>query len=410
MAQQTPASRTPSLTFGKRLLFSSILLLLVLGTLELIAQVYLRTARGYAGGSFLQYEFDPYKNIHPVPNWEDKRGVRHNAQGFRRSEDVTREKGPNTFRVFLMGASTAYGTGGLWPHIQRDFEVLRNDETIDAYLERLIERELPGMDVEVVNAAIPSVWTHHHLIYLNQTILGFDPDLVVFIDGLNDHFYYNPDHDQFGAYVYTEQSRVIMGPATLGSLVRMNGWWLFRTSAFAHVAIRAAQGLARTLSPPSPLPEIDVEGALVRQEEVFRANALAMIRRNALLLRHEGIPALFALQPMLVLERERLPRMPEIERRMFEFNLESTAPRYEEYIVSATPRVAAMIEETVEPLGGRFVDLTGIYSQAGEEQIFTDYAHLTPVGNRMLAEALLPALLPMLPGIEVERAGEPSGQ
>lgn len=369
----------------KKLLFSLVVLIIVAGSLEAAAQLYLRTTQGYAGGSFLQYEFDPYKNIHPVRNWIDTRGVRHNAQGFRRDDDVAREKASGVFRIFLMGASTAYGTGGLWPHIQRDFQVLDNTETIDAYLEEILAGSLPYEKVEVINAAIPSIWTHHHLIYLNQTILPYDPDLVIFLDGLNDHFYYNRSHDQFADYAYTEASHVIMGPPTGWALVRMNAWWVFRKSAFAHVAIRAGQGLATLVrGNAEPIP-IEVDQAIEDLAWVFERNALAMIERNALLLQHEAVPALFLLQPMLILERDRLSRMPDVERQLFEFNVEATEPNYEAFIGRAAPLVARMIDRAVEPLGARFIDLTGIYHSASG-QVFTDYAHLTPQANRLLAE------------------------
>lgn len=383
-----PTAQEGALPRWKLLLFWAILVAGLVGLLEGSARVYLRVARGYSGGDFLQYRFDPYKNIRPVPDWEDTRGVVHNAQGFRRDGDVPREKPEGTLRIFLMGASTAYGTGGLWPHLQRDFPVLRNSETIDAYLETLLRQDFPGRSVEVVNAAIPSIWTHHHLIYLNQSILRYEPDLVIFLDGLNDHYYYDRGHDQFAAYAYNEQSHTIMGPPTVGSLVRMNAWWLFRVSAAAHVGIRALQGLKTVVRPPPPPAPIPMPSALEDLDLVFERNALAMIERNALLLQHEGIPALFLLQPMLILERERIPRMPEVEQRLFEFNITATQENYEDFIRGAVPRVAGRIREVVEPLGARFVDLTGLYRDVGGEQIFTDYAHLTPRGNELLAQRI----------------------
>jgi hypothetical protein len=112
-----------------------------------------------------------------------------------------------------------------------------------------------------------------------------------------------------------------------------------------------------------------------------------MIRRNALILEDEGIPTMFMLQPMLALERKNLERMPEIERELFAFNVASWPPNYEEFLLQATPKIAAMIESEVEPTGASFLDLTAIF-QESEGQIFTDYAHLTPEGNRILAEVV----------------------
>ncbi len=376
---------SPPLATWKKLLFSAVLALILFVILEVGASLYLRATAGYAGGAFQQYEYDPYKSIGLSRNWEDTRGVRHNAQGFRRDSNVVREKPEGTFRVFLMGASTAYGTGGLWPHLQKEFEVLDNSETIDAYLEPLLAQRLNVARVEVINAAVPSTWTHHHLINLNQTILGYDPDLILFLDGWNDHFFYDLRHDQFASYAYGEQATVIMGPPTLGSLVRMNGWWLFRKSAFFHLLSRVGREAKLLVFRPQRAPALDVPKAVAQQHTVFERNALKMIERNALILRQEGIPTLFMLQPILSLERERMARMPDIEKKLFEFNLSAWPPGYEDFIRQAVPYVAQRTRETVEPLGARFVDLTELFPTS-DGQIFTDYVHLTPEGNRRVAE------------------------
>lgn len=389
----TVTGASPQFPLWKKLLFSSLLLLTMGGALEIGSYAYLRATRGYAGGDFLQYQFDPYQNIRLTPNWQDTRGVlTHNAQGFRRRGDVSREKPTGTFRVFLMGGSTAYGLGGLFPHIQTEFDVLDDSETIDAYLEEILERELDYDDVEVINAAIPSIWTHHHLINLNQVILGYDPDMILFLDGWNDHYFYDRSHDQFSSYAQREQAEEIMGPPTLSALVRMNGWWLFRKSAFVHVAIRAARDAKAALTGGGPRNRIDVERALVDLQWVFERNALKMVERNALILQHEGIPAIVMLQPILLLDRDRA--MPAVERELFEF-MAGWIENNEEFLRRATPLIADRLRETVTPLGARFIDMTSVYDGV-EGQMFTDYVHLTPDGNRVLAERVALEILSMV--------------
>jgi lysophospholipase L1-like esterase len=268
------------------------------------ARLYLRMSQGYSGGPLLQYEFDAYKNVRPTPNFVDTRGVQHNSQGFRRSSEVSRTKPAGTFRVFLMGGSTAYGTGGLWPHLQRTYPVLKNSQTIDTYLEHDLTRRFPGTRFEVINAAIPSIWTHHHLIYLNQSILKYKPDMVILVDGFNDFFYYDRGHDQFASYAYTEQK----------------------------------------------------------------------------------VDGVFVLQPMLILERNR-PAMPEIEKRLLEFNLSSYLPNYEDFMRQAVPLVSNLERSTVERYGAMYLDGTNIFDNA-QGQIFTDYVHLTPEANQMFATVI----------------------
>jgi hypothetical protein len=378
----------------KRILFSVFLLFFVYGVLELTATWYLKLVDGYDGKHLLQYQFDPYKNNLPTPNYVDTRGIHHNAQGFRRLTDVPVQKPAGSYRIFLLGGSAAYGLGGLWPHIQRDFAVIKDSQTIAAVLERYLADSLPGKKIEVITAAITSDWTHHHLIYLNQTILNFNPDMVLFLDGFNDFFFYDRGHDQFASYAYQERSRVIMGDPTLYSLVFMNGWWLFRKSAFANLATRALRNLKLLLlRPHSDRTPIDVEQAMAGLQEVFPRSALLMHRRIGLILRDARVTAVFMLQPLLILERKK--PMPPMERKLFDFNVTSYLPNYEAFMHRAVPYVRDQEEAMARDVGAHFIDLTSIDAGASE-QVYTDYCHLTPYGNELLARYVEGKLMPWI--------------
>lgn len=381
----------PQLPGWKRALFVTIVSLTVLTMLEGGSRLGLRLFRGFDGVNLYQYEFDPYRNIHPVRGFEDTRGIKHNSAGFRRSSEVAVEKPKGVYRIFLMGASTAYGMGGLWPQIQRDFAVLRNDQTIDAYLESILRDSLPGVQFEVINAGVTSSWTHHHLIYLNQHILKYSPDYLLFLDGFNDFFHVDPRHDQFASYAYGLPSRTIMGPPTLHSLGYANAWWLFRKSAFAHVVSRAVSGTVMALRWERAAP-MDVERSLNALREVFPRNALKMHERSGLIARAEGARVLFMLQPLLILERERRG-MTEVEKRLFDFNVASWPEGYEEFSRQAVPFIVEQEKAMAARVGARFLDLSQPYDGA-EEQVYTDYAHLTPRGNRILAERIAADLMP----------------
>jgi hypothetical protein len=383
----------PPLSRRKIVAFSIILAVLVLTVLEFGAARVLAWTSGYDGEHLLQYEFDPYKNILPTRGYVDTRGIRHNQQGFRRDEDVARVKPAGTYRIFLMGGSTAYGTGGLWPHLQKEYAVLDNSQTIDAHLERVLAEMITDRRVEIINAAIPSIWTHHHLIYLNQTILGYDPDMVLFLDGFNDHFIVDEGHDQFASYAYKEHSHTIMGPPRLRALTASIGWWAFRRSALVHLVLRSGKQVKAMLRPRPERRPMDVESTLAALETTFAANALKMIERSAVITRHEGVRAVFMLQPMLILDRGR--KTPEIERELFEFNVASTFPNYEQFMLKAVPRVARMERVAVEAAGGTFLDLTNVFNDS-DSQIFTDYCHLTPEGNRILADVIAREIAPMI--------------
>jgi lysophospholipase L1-like esterase len=387
-------SPSPSLRW-KKVLFPVVLLVLVAATLEFVATWYLRRFQRYDGQHLLQYEFDPYKNTLPARNYVNTSGIHHNSQGFRRPTDVSREKPAETYRVFLMGGSTAYGLGSLWPHIQREYAVVRDSETIAAFLERYLAASLPGKRIEVINAAITSDWTHHHLIYLNQTILNYHPDMVLFLDGFNDFFFYEKGHDQFASYPYQGRYLTILGDPTLYSLAYADAWWLFRKSAFAHIAMRTLREVKlRLMRPNSDRPPMDVDEAMAGLREVFPRNALTMDRRMGLILRDAGVTAVFMLQPMLILERDHKP-MPPAERKYFDFDVQSHLPNYEAFMQSAVRYVRDQEERMARDVGAHFIDLTGIYAGV-PEQIYTDFCHLTPLGNELLARDIGQRILPWI--------------
>jgi hypothetical protein len=171
----------------------------------------------------------------------------------------------------------------------------------------------------------------------------------------------------------------------------MNAWWLFRKSAFAHLVGRGLQNAAPLLRGRQRPAAIQPEATTAATLDVFDRSARKMIERIALITRQEGIPTLFMLQPILALERERLPRMPEIERQLFEFNLSAWPDGNEAYMRAVTPLLARRVDSTATALGAEFLDLTGIYRDV-TTQIFTDYAHLTPEGNQRLAAFIAPTV------------------
>lgn len=388
----TTTERAP-IARWKRVFFTAILLTLTWLVLEGIAYAYLRVSRGYATHLY-EFDFDPYRIVHPARNYLDTRGVRHNAQGFRRDDLVPLEKAPGAVRIFLMGGSTAYGIGGLWPHIDNSHPVLRNEETIDAYLERALQEQFPGRSIEVINAAVTSTWTHHHLIYVNQTILRFDPDIILFLDGFNDFFFFNPRHDQFGSYAYGETAMTVMGPPTLGALAAANGWWLYRKDPLTHVIIKAVRAGRSLRLPSKDRPSLNVDSAVTGLEATFPENAGKMHRRLALLLRDEGVTPVFLLQPLIALEAGAKP-LTDTEQALRRFMLASHRAGYDEFLRRAVPFINAEESRMAADLGAHYFDLTGIFAGV-PEQVYTDYCHLTPRGNQLLARYVAERLIPMV--------------
>lgn len=368
-------------------------LLMTLALLETGSCVYLRAFEGYDGEHLMNYRFDPYKNIALTPGYRDTRGIQHNAQGFRRDEETPLEKPEGVLRVFLMGGSTGYGLHSL-SNAGRDlYPVIRNDETIDHYLEEILRDAVPGHRVEVINAAITSFQSHHHLIYLNQAILDYDPDVILFLDGFNDYFEWRPGFDQFRDYAYQERAHTFLGEPTFSAWAYYTGWWLVRKSHFAHVLGKALKNVDGMLHGGRPRPEIDVPVALVNLRDNAERNFVEMVERNSLILEHEGVYAIFALQPEIAFAQSK-PFSP-LETEIYDEMLSYWPKNYIAFKNAARPIVLDYLEQAAAVGRARVLDLTDIYGRV-EEDVYTDYCHLTPKGNERLAEAAAPLVLELL--------------
>src|SRR5258708_1918696 len=98
---------------------------------------------------------------------------------------------------------------------------------------------------------------------------------------------------------------------------------------------------------------------------------------------------------MLILERGRMQRMPEVERSLFNFNVDSYRPNYEPYMTRAVAHVQEEETRMTREVGATFLDLTRIF-EGSDGQIFTDYAHFTPHGNEVIAQYVATRIRPML--------------
>lgn len=377
-----------------KLVAYSLMLLLGASVLEIASCSYLQVFEGYDGTHLITYDFDEYKNITPAPNFHNTKGIHHNAQGFREDVDTPREKGANTYRIFIMGGSTAYGLQSMSRYGQEKYSVLRNSETIDTYLEEYLSGKVGDRKIEVINAAITSQYSHHHLIYLNQTVLKYEPDMVVFIDGFNDYFQYGKGFDQFRDYGYQERAHLYMGPPTIEAWMGYSGWWLFRKSHFVHLASKTLRPVWIAMkSIGQSRMHIDVDTALHNLEINAKANFMKMVERNSLILRHEGVVPVFVLQPEIAFTQSKV--FSPLERQIYEELDQQWQENFVEFKNKARPRVVEYLQHSTTRTGSVFLDTTDIFG-GFEEDAYTDYCHLTPMGNKRLAENIGERILPLL--------------
>ena len=285
--------------------------------------------------------------------------------------------------------------GSLSPKGHLKYPVLNNTETIDHYMEEFLQRSIPSRRFEVINAAIPSHASHHHLIYLNQTILKYHPDMIIFIDGYNDYYPWEKGYDQFRDYPYRQWSHLYLDEPSLKAWASYTGFWLYRKSHLVYLAGKKLRPLWWAIQNlrPQPRLQLDVDEALRNLDENAEANFLRMVERDALILRQEGIVPVFTLQPDLLFQQRKV--LTKFEQELLAEAKNAQPVNYPQFKNRARTMVAEKLQQVTADRGASFIDLTDIFGQI-KENAFTDDCHLTPLANRTVAEYIGQHIAPLV--------------
>jgi lysophospholipase L1-like esterase len=385
-----------SLKTAAYVIYLAVIVCLVFAAAEYSARVYLSRTRGM-GREQAEILIDRWAAFRLSPNYM-RTGVRHNAQGFRRDQDVALEKPANTVRIFLMGASTAYGAETVYPEIDPRWKI-SNRETIDAYLEQRLNAAFPSKHWEVINAALSGSELHQELARLLSIVLRYRPDAVILLDGVNDVTQLaraGPNYDPYADMPLVDEFNDLTDPHGPRSLRIMLSTWLIRNSVIFRVLSnrrgrRINLDYRRQRTAGGPVPA-NLRFTDLTPEEQLRYQALASqvdyyrraIRRIHRILALEGIQDLFLLQPTLrstgkpLVDRE--PQLAEYDR--------AVAGRVEFYAFEILyPLIAKQLTQDAVLDGYNFLDLTAVFD-ASHAQTFTDYCHLTPAGNKAAADKI----------------------
>lgn len=113
----------------------------------------------------------------PKPGYEVKGGrinIKINSLGFR-GDEFTRDKPAHTVRIVCLGASTTFNA-----------EVSSNEATWPHRLQEGLQRAYPGVEIEVINAAVGGYVAGDNLKNLRHRVLPLDPDLVIYYEANNE--------------------------------------------------------------------------------------------------------------------------------------------------------------------------------------------------------------------------------
>ena len=118
------------------------------------------------------YEVKTYgREIIPSQNLET---ININSHGFRGLE-FSEIKPSDTYRIFMLGGSTMFGTGAT-----------NDTTTIPGYVDQFLTNNLSSYKIEVINAGIQGADSFTELDLITNKIIDFSPDLIIIYDGWND--------------------------------------------------------------------------------------------------------------------------------------------------------------------------------------------------------------------------------
>jgi lysophospholipase L1-like esterase len=320
----------------------------------------------------------------------DGNGVRLNAAGFRRSSIVPREKPPGTIRVFLLGASVAYGGETLYPEIDNRSKI-HNEQTIDYLLEKRLNAAFPARRWEVINAAVKGYFVNQDLTLYLSAVQRYHPDYLVLLDGVNDVFAMLRSPDTYDGYDLAglgDEFSGLTSPSSM-SLRLMSSTWLLDHSALYRL-IR--ERLARTSQLRTRRDRVRAGRREMTPEEHRRYRSAASkigeymrpVQQIQALAALAGTKTLFVLQPQIAVTHKQFTGT---EAQLLEYWSKVDGPLYIRGFQTLYPLLANELSDGAKTRGYGFLDLTGVFDNMNV-QTFTDYCHLTPDGNRAVADAI----------------------
>lgn len=352
--------------------------------------------------------YDPVTQFHPLPNSvlpgkkSNKHGsLRYNKYGFLDNESkisdlqIFPKKNDNTFRILLLGGSSALGIPG------NMINIVAPQETIAAILEKKLNKNLNSKNFQVLNFAQISGWSGNNLVRLSQYLIHLDPDMVLAYNGFNDALLeniqgdriinwdnstmnlYNKSLSSSNAPRKIQISRSKIFPFTTATLN------IFFDIMYARQLKIAPKNIIASKKRYHPLPsEITdyVANKSIQSRSIYSKNmemlgAISSINKSYFI----GF-----LQPNVAWSlRGKNSQLPDILRKI--------EPRiYRGYVndFQALKNIYNKSKFT------RFVDVTSIFDDFSNDFIYQpDGFHLTPEGNKIIAQEFFTSINSLLPQI-----------
>lgn len=282
----------------------------------------------------------PFVGHAPAPNADARLAI--NSHQFRAAREVVLPKPIRTLRLFLVGGSTAFGSGA--PNLE---------STIGGCLEAALKEKYAGAgaSVELFTVAATAWASTHERIVIENRVSELEPDIVVSLSGYNEaHWAWNKKNVLWFRSYFDSYYR---------NLVKL---------AFAAAGVAFPEDALRQ---EDMVPEV--------------AQVTQALIKNVTLAQYALPPTtsyMFALQPFILASGKALSKREEAI-------LQRWHPEQKGYYLECYKRFREKLSSEARIKGFTFVDLsTAFEPYGGDDEIFLDSAHFGDRGNAILARQM----------------------
>ncbi len=322
-----------------------------------------------------------------------------NNAGFRDPRPISLKKPDDEFRIFLTGGSTAFGleaSGEAGPIT--NFYYIEHRETVSHVLEKILNTTapIPGKKIRVYNTAVWGYSYQHLLLRYVTKLRRYKPDLVVSVDGVNELRPVsspNKEWDYFREGQFNEILQQIFaynkpGLASYLTLWLKNNTFLMTLLWNGVDPFLAMEAGIRTHRGPIPGRDGQDSNPDFTQEERSQmvtehvAAVVRVIEDYHSVLENDGVPQIFALQPLLYLSKK--------PRHEWEKKVESLEEHKQYYDAPTDKLYQFMIQHITESAHRKpyFLADFSDYFDDTSEWVFSDWCHLTAGANYLIAKEL----------------------
>ena len=284
-----------------------------------------------------------------------------NSHGFRGAE-FSAIKSEDTYRIFVVGGSTTFGTG-----------TTSDSTTIPGFLQEKFNEEEFSKNIQVINAGISGLFSGTEVGLIKEKILDFEPDLIIVYDGWNDigknfDYYYDGINDG------VDEDNILKEKDTFYEV----GETLFAYSKLIKIIYSNLDLLPMSFAGPAVYP---FEGTEIETKaDIWTSRWIEVCDLG----RNSGFDVVITVQPILGSSERALS---EFEQNQFEW-------KENERRLPALQIYANQLKE-IDNHCSATGDFQRIFD-GNNQPLYLDSVHLGEEGNKIVSEKIYDLILPIV--------------